>query len=317
VLIPNVENPNGWRIMFYLGGIPILFALLALRFLPESPRWLESKGRWLESEAVLASIETRAVRSTGSPLAPIAADEPTVKAAPLHPLGAVFHRPYLKRSMTLWVTFGGTFFIFYSIQTFMPTAVTSMGYSLTSAFAFTAVIVGVSIPGKFLEAWVVERWGRKPVIIGFTVTAGIAALAFGFVRGALPILVLGCLMSFFGIAADPAVKTYTAESYPTEIRAWGVATTEGFGRLISGVIGPSFIPVLLAHDGAGAAYALVGSVALLAMVIFTIFGRETRGLTLEQSARLSAEILPPEPRTKTGHSKGQPLVPSLLDSQVD
>jgi len=317
VLIPNVENPNGWRIMFYLGGIPILFALLALRFLPESPRWLESKGRWLESEAVLASIETRAVRSTGSPLAPIAADEPTVKAAPLHPLGAVFHRPYLKRSMTLWVTFGGTFFIFYSIQTFMPTAVTSMGYSLTSAFAFTAVIVGVSIPGKFLEAWVVERWGRKPVIIGFTVTAGIAALAFGFVRGALPILVLRCLMSFFGIAADPAVKTYTAESYPTEIRAWGVATTEGFGRLISGVIGPSFIPVLLAHDGAGAAYALVGSVALLAMVIFTIFGRETRGLTLEQSARLSAEILPPEPRTKTGHSKGQPLVPSLLDSQVD
>ena len=317
VLIPNGENPNGWRIMFYLGGIPILFALLALRFLPESPRWLESKGRWLESEAVLASIETRAVRSTGSPLAPIAADEPTVKAAPLHPLGAVFHRPYLKRSMTLWVTFGGTFFIFYSIQTFMPTAVTSMGYSLTSAFAFTAVIVGVSIPGKFLEAWVVERWGRKPVIIGFTVTAGIAALAFGFVRGALPILVLGCLMSFFGIAADPAVKTYTAESYPTEIRAWGVATTEGFGRLISGVIGPSFIPVLLAHDGAGAAYALVGSVALLAMVIFTIFGRETRGLTLEQSARLSAEILPPEPRTKTGHSKGQPLVPSLLDSQVD
>ena len=317
VLIPNVENTNGWRIMFYLGGIPILFAVLALRFLPESPRWLESKGRWLESEAVLASIETRAVRSTGSPLAPIPADEPSVKAAPLHPLGAVFRRPYLKRSMTLWVTFGGTFFIFYSIQTFMPTAVTSMGYSLTSAFAFTAVIVGVSIPGKFLEAWVVERWGRKPVIIGFTVTAGIAALAFGFVRGALPILVLGCLMSFFGIAADPAVKTYTAESYPTEIRAWGVATTEGFGRLISGVIGPSFIPVLLAHDGAGAAYALVGSVALLAMVIFAIFGRETRGLTLEQSARLSAEILPPEPRTKTGHPKGQPLAPSLLDSQID
>jgi putative MFS transporter len=121
-------------------------------------------------------------------------------------------------------------------------------------------------------------------------------MAFGFVRGALPILVLGCLMSFFGIAADPAVKTYTAESYPTEIRAWGVATTEGFGRLISGVIGPSFIPVLLAHDGAGAAYALVGSVALFAMVVFAVFGRETKGLTLEQSARLSTAVEPIEHR---------------------
>ena len=45
----------------------------------------------------------------------------------------------------LWTTFGGLFFVFYSIQTFMPTVVASMGFTLTSAFAFTAVIVLVSI----------------------------------------------------------------------------------------------------------------------------------------------------------------------------
>lgn len=42
-----------------------------------------------------------------------------------------------------------------------------MGFTLTSAFVFTAVIIAVSIPGKLLEAWVVERWGRRPVIIFF------------------------------------------------------------------------------------------------------------------------------------------------------
>jgi putative MFS transporter len=288
VLIPNVEDTNGWRIMFYLGGIPILFALLAWRFLPESPRWYESKGRWAESEVVLRKIEQRAQGTLGHALALLGPEEPPVKAAPLHPLEAVFRPPLLRRSATLWVTFGGTFFIFYSIQIFMPSAVTSMGYSLTSAFAFTAVIVGVSIPGKLLESWVIERWGRKPVIIGFTVIAASASMIFGFVRGALPILVLGCLMSFFGIGVDPAVKTYTSESYPTEIRAWGVATTEGFGRLISGVIGPSFIPVLLTNHGAGAVYVLVGVVALIAVVVVAIFGRETRGLTLEESAALSS-----------------------------
>lgn len=104
--------------------------------------------------------------------------------------------------------------------------------------------------------------------------------------GALPILVIGCLMSFFGIGVDPAVKTYTSESYPTEIRAWGVSTTEGFGRLISGVIGPSFIPAVLTNLGVGAVYALVGTVALVAVVVVTLFGRETKGLTLEQSAEI-------------------------------
>jgi putative MFS transporter len=203
---------------------------------------------------------------------------------------AIFKRPLRRRAITLWVTFGGTFFIFYSIQTFMPTVVAKMGYPLTSAFEFTAIIVGVSIPGKLLESYVVERWGRKPVIIGFTTIAALAALVFGFVRGAVPILLLGCLMSFFGIGVDPAVKTYTSESYPTEIRAWGVATTEGFGRLISGVAGPSLIPIVLSNFGVGAVYSLVGSVALIAVVIVFIFGRETHGMTLEESADLHASL---------------------------
>jgi len=284
VLIPNVENTNGWRVMFFIGGVPILFALLAWRLLPESPRWLESKGRWIECEEALTAIESHAVRTTGRALAPIPAVELSATAPIVHPLQSIFRRPLLRRSLMLWVTFGGTFFIFYSIQIFMPTVVTKMGYSLTSAFAFTAVIVGVSIPGKLLESWVIERWGRRPVIIAFTLIAAAASLAFGFVRGALPILVLGCLMSFFGIGVDPAVKTYTSENYPTEIRAWGVSTTEGFGRLISGVIGPSFIPAVLSNFGAGAVYALVGTVAMVAVVVVALFGYETRGLTLEQSA---------------------------------
>ena len=287
VLIPNVQDTTGWRVMFMIGGLPIIFAVLAWRYLPESPRWYESTGQWDEAEQVLAQLEARAVRATGTPLTPVAPPTPETATPPVvtaHPLRAIFVRPLRRRSMTLWATFGGTFFIFYSIQIFMPTAVTTMGYNLTSAFAFTAVIVGVSIPGKLLESWVIERWGRKPVIISFTVIAAAASFAFGFVRGAVPVLIVGCLMSFFGIAVDPAVKVYTSESYPTEIRAWGVATTEGFGRLISGVIGPSMIPTLFSHFGVAGVYSLVGTIALIAVVVVALYGRETKGLPLEQSA---------------------------------
>lgn len=286
ILIPNVHDTHGWRVMFMIGGMPILFALLAWRFVPESPRWLESKGQWAKSEAALKRMEARAERSLGVPLAPLPPEVDSTSVTPRQSWRAIFQRPLRRRAITLWITFGGTFFIFYSIQTFMPTVVSQMGYSLSSAFAFTAIIVGVSIPGKLLESYVVERWGRKPVIIGFTTIAALAAMTFGFVRGAVPVIILGCLMSFFGIGVDPAVKTYTSESYPTEIRAWGVATTEGFGRLISGVAGPSLIPIVLSNFGVGAVYSLVGSVALIAVVIVFIFGRETHGMTLEQSADL-------------------------------
>jgi putative MFS transporter len=286
LLIPSVSDTTGWRVMFLIGALPIVFAVLAWRFVPESPRWYEARGRWPEAEEVLTGIETRVRAELGRPLPPPPAEtpaEPRTGPGPgtAHPARALVGRAGLRRSLVLWTTFGGIFFVFYSIQTFMPTVVSSMGFTLTSAFVFTAVIVAVSIPGKLLEAWVVERWGRRPVIVTFGLIAALAALLFGFVRGAVPVLLVGGLMSFFGIGADPAVKVWTAESYPTSIRATGTSITEGVGRLLSGVVGPSLIPLLLAAGGVVAVYSLVGAVALVAVVVVFCFGPETRGRSLE------------------------------------
>jgi putative MFS transporter len=301
VLIPSVTNDTGWRVMFLLGGLPVLFALLAWKYVPESPRWYEAKGRLADAERVLGDIEARVTAERGSPLPPPAAapppaTPPTSKAAAA-PVRELFSRRYLRRSVMLWTTFGGLFFVFYSIQTFMPTVVASMGFTLTSAFAFTAVIVLVSIPGKLAEAWLVERWGRRRVIIVFGTVAASAALVFGFTRGAVLVLVVGCVMSFFGIGVDPAVKVYTAESYPTSVRATGTSVTEGIGRLFSGVIGPSLVPLLLVVGGVSAVYLLIGAAAIVAVVAVAIFGEETKGRTLET-------ITAPADRQPTGAALG-------------
>src|SRR6201996_5038097 len=284
LLIPSVANDTGWRLMFLFGGLPVLFALLAWKYVPESPRWSEAKGRFADAERVLREIETRVAAELGRPLPPPAAApaaaRPEVMAA-TSPVRELFSRRYLPRSVMLWTTFGGLFFVFYSIQTFMPTVVASMGFTLTSAFAFTALIVLVSIPGKLAEAWLVERWGRRTVIIVFGTLAAGAAVVFGFSGGAVRILLAGCVMSFFGIGVDPAVKVYTAESYPTSMRATGTSVTEGVGRLFSGVIGPSLVPLLLDAAGVSAVFVFIGAVAVIAVVTVAIFGEETKGQTLE------------------------------------
>lgn len=283
-LIPTTTS-SGWRTMFLLGGLPIVFAVLAWIWIPESPRWHEVKERPAEAEAIVADIERTVERSRG-PLPPVGPPLPVVQSRGSVPLGTLLNRTYAKRSLMLWILFGGTFFIFYSIQVFMPTVVLKLGFTLTSAFAFTAIIVGLSIPGKLFEAWVVERWGRKPVIISFTLIAAVACFLFGFLGGAIGagalVIALACVMSFFGIAVDPAVKVYTTESYPTRVRATGTNATEGFGRLISGIVGPAVIPVLLDRSGVGAAYGLVGAVALVAVLAIVFLGEETKGRALEE-----------------------------------
>ncbi len=283
-LIPTVSS-NGWRTMFFLGGIPVLFALLVWKWVPESPRWLEMKGYHDKADRVMKHIEAQVQRTVG-PLPPVGPSLSVVESPGHVPLRTLLNPTYLKRTIMLWIVFGGSFFIFYAIQLYMPTVVHKLGYTLTSAFVITSIIVGVSIPGKYFEAWVIERWGRKPVIISFTGIAAVASILFAVlggnkVGGEVLLLVLASIMSFFGIAVDPAVKVYTAESYPTRVRATGTNATEGFGRLIAGVIGPAVIPVLLVSQGVEGAYVLVGAVALIAVAAIALLGVETRGRSLE------------------------------------
>src|SRR5664280_542390 len=80
VFIPNLDS-TGWRTMFLLGGIPIFFAIIVWRYVPESPRWLESKGRFAEAEAVLTRIESKTSASLGAPLPPIVAERATPRVA--------------------------------------------------------------------------------------------------------------------------------------------------------------------------------------------------------------------------------------------
>lgn len=53
------ENPN-WRLMLGVLSIPsLLYFLLVIFFLPESPRWLVSKGRMLGAKLVLQRLRAK------------------------------------------------------------------------------------------------------------------------------------------------------------------------------------------------------------------------------------------------------------------
>src|SRR6266513_5154540 len=69
-VIPSMSQDMGWRVLFYIGGFPLLFVPALLKWMPESPRWLEVKGRTFEADAIVSKLEHDIERRTGGQLPP-------------------------------------------------------------------------------------------------------------------------------------------------------------------------------------------------------------------------------------------------------
>ncbi|WP_051343863.1 MFS transporter [Alicyclobacillus herbarius] len=296
VILPRFDLALSWRVFFAVSALPILYAYVIHRFLPESPRWLARKGRLAEAEALMQSIEERVQRLTGRPLpspVPLAEDkdeEVPAKAVPASNAAGIlapWRPPFLRRTVARAAAAVGTFFMFYIVMTYMPTLFVSQGLSFAHSLEFTAIITAAAIPGKLINGWLAERLGRKWVYVLFMGVAGIASLFFGLASSPVGMVVFACVMSLFGTGAFPALKMSYAEQYPTHLRTTGAATVETLGRFFGGVVGSYVMPVILQSAGMAVGFYIVAGVAFAALVIELVLAPETKALTLEQvEARL-------------------------------
>ena len=61
-------EPNGWKYMLGLAGIPSFLQFVGFLFMPESPRWLVSKGKVEKAREVLRKIRANTSINPGEEL---------------------------------------------------------------------------------------------------------------------------------------------------------------------------------------------------------------------------------------------------------
>ena len=280
-IIPQLPVDTGWRWLFVIGALPFIYVPFLLKWMPESPRWLETQGRAEEADQIVRSFETAVERRRGIHLAPVEGTPSVVQSGADVSIGHLFRGDYRKRTLMMWVAFSCILFMFYSVQTYMPTVLVKDGHGLQGAFLITSLIISASIFGKILAAWMVERYGRKPTIVVFGVISAASAAMFGVFHLAALAIPLAMLLSFFGIGIDPVVKIYGAEQYPTRLRETGIGMVEGVGRLFGGVAAPFVMAFILAGSGVPGAYLFVGGLAIIGVAAVAFFGQETMGRAIE------------------------------------
>ena len=255
------DSSWGWRGMYFIGIIPLLMVAFLRRGLRETLRF----------EQVRRDREAMPARATGVLAALRLAIEP-------------FRGPYRGRLILvalLWNCVGlvgapaVTFFSLYAKR----------DHHWTSAEVGHAVVIAYVIGtlGIMLAGWMLDRIGRK-FTTGLSYVLGSAAILVLFQSSGHSAMLAAMIVTVFAFqGARTATATYSAELFPTEIRATSYSITVQLLGQIAGLLTPLMIGSLSKSvGGLGNAVAVVSIGPVIGAVLIWMFAPETRGLRLEE-----------------------------------
>ncbi|MFD0318580.1 MFS transporter [Streptomyces flavalbus] len=270
-----VVEPLGWRAAFWVCVVPILFAAVLLKYLPESLSFLAAKGRTDEAAALASRYGVEAPAApTGKP----AADRFAAVAS-------LFRGGQWSQTLLYWIASFGGLLLVYGVATWLPTLMRSEGYELGSALTFVVLFNLGGIVGMLVAGRASDRFGAPRIsAIWFALTAAGVFLLSVHMPLALTFVVVFVTGVFLNSAQTMIYATVSIAT-PADRRATAVGWTSGMGRF-GAVFGPWLGGQLLAADKGDwgfTAFALAGVVSML--FIGTAALRASRQRTSQATAQ--------------------------------
>ncbi len=252
----------GWRSIFLIGGVvPLLFAPVLLKLLPESIRFLALTGKDNARVAkLLGQISPSATFASGTRFG---VHEPKLSGLP------VLHLFAEKRALTtilFWIVFFMSLLDLYLLSNWLPTVLNDLGASVSTAAAVGAMLQVGGVVGTFILGKLIDRFSFRALAITYF-CASLAVAAIGLSGHSILLAALAIFCAGFCIVGGQiASNALTATYYPTAIRSTGVGWALGIGR-IGSIIGPLIGGVVLSQQaGAEGLFTAAAVPALIACI---------------------------------------------------
>ena len=274
--------PNwGWQSMFIIGAIPALIVIPLRTMLPESARWLASRGRFDAADHALKRIEDIA-EAEGKVLPALPRDLPLVSEVKPR-FADLFKGIYRRRTIAVWLMWIGTYFVTYGLTAWAPSLfniVYHLPVQVSLLYGF--ILAGVGLGGALLTLYLIEAIGRRPMFILGLGVCCVPLLSFAFLGPLSAPVVLAIVSGAFFFCSFLALglATYTAEIYPTQLRALGGGVASAFQRAAS-YAGPVVVGFVLPAYGINAVFVVFGLFALMGALVAYFYAIETRSQVLE------------------------------------
>ncbi|WP_338651911.1 MFS transporter [Lysinibacillus sp. Y5S-8] len=211
IILPTL----GWRALFFVGLLPVIFAFIVRKNLDESPEWVASQNKQnnKQEKGKLAQL--------------FASPRITMTTLSLILMATVQIAGY--NGLMIW----------------LPSMLQkSQGLSVSSSALWTistavGMIIGMLTFGRFMD-----RFGAKRTFGIFLLASACAVFLYSFATGAVAILLGGAVVGFFSNGMFAGYGALISSFYPVQIRSTATNTIFNFGRAIGG-FSPIFVGYIL------------------------------------------------------------------------
>jgi putative MFS transporter len=231
---------------------------------------------------VVDKIESIVSRNGTVPLPPIPPIVPKPIEAPSR-WQELFEGRYLSRTLVVWVLWASCYIISYGIQTWLPSLYGQIyKLPLQTALNYSTVTNFCGLIGPLLSIGVIDRAGRRK---WFIAAFFLAAISLGYLwidgAGTAEAVLYAFSFCFVWISSlNLLLFLYTAEIYPTRMRALGVSWAS-FWLRIAAAVGPLVVGFALPRYGIAGVFLTFGIIAAIGGVVsFKMV--ETRRRVLEE-----------------------------------
>ncbi|KAK6155907.1 hypothetical protein DH2020_010155 [Rehmannia glutinosa] len=290
----------GWRLSLAMAAIPATALTLGAIFLPETPNSLIQRSEKHEkAEKMLQKIRgTSDVQAELYDLIKARDNSKTIKN-PYKNIVRTNYRPQFVMSIAIpffqQVT-GINVIAFYA-----PIVFRTIGFA-ESASLMSSVMTGVvGIVTTFLSMLVVDRVGRRFLLILGGIIMFVSQMVVGVVMAAklgdhgglskgygdVVLVLIGIYVAGFGISWGPLGWLIPSEIFPLEIRSAGQSVSVGVNFLFTFLVGQTFLSMLCRFKS-GIFFFFGGWVAVMTGFVYLLLP-ETKNVPIEQMERVWGE----------------------------
>ena len=286
-----LASSGDWRLMLGLAAVPSIILLIGMFFMPETPRFLVHAG---EEEAAHDVLD--ALPGDERPQERIEEIRDVEHEETDRGLRALFREKWVRPALLVAIGLS-VFQQLVGINTiiyYAPTTLTDVGFGKESAIYANLIIGTINVLMTFIAIRIVDRVGRKPMLLAGVCGMVASLLVLGIANSVLAaphhpsdpaaIITLVCLATFiasFAATWGPVVWVMLPEVLPLNVRGTAMGVAVCLQWLANFAVAQTF-PLFLSSFGTGASFLIYAGLGVLAGVFVVRFVTETKGRSLEE-----------------------------------